>query len=227
MDLKDSYDKTTSTTSQPSRRDDNPFARVDKEFGVNPFSLGAESVAAREVETEPPEIPGFRRAFSLFWENRRYWNARASRSEYWFVQLWFLLITILHGVLIPFFNANGLLYGILWKSCYLFFIVVSAFPFVCLLIRRLHDVNLSGRFVIPELVPYVILAFYLWKFASSMDFEEAFENDLNFILFQAFLFFVGILHMVVGIVPTRDRGNRYGMRPERRETFKLGFGRKS
>ncbi len=76
-------------------------------------------------------------------------GGRASRSEFWWVQLFmaglFVFAAVLGSV-----TGKDVLAGL-----YLMFIVASIVPCLALTVRRLHDANFSGALVALWLVPYV------------------------------------------------------------------------
>jgi uncharacterized membrane protein YhaH (DUF805 family) len=100
---------------------------------------------------------GFAEAISSFWNNYVTFKGRARRSEYWFAALFLFLAslaaTILDVALFSdqfgeFLEASGGLgvIGVLWA-------LAVFLPSLSLLIRRLHDTNRSGWWVLIGLVP--------------------------------------------------------------------------
>ncbi|MBD5216201.1 MAG: DUF805 domain-containing protein [Bacteroidales bacterium] len=75
-------------------------------------------------------------------------NGRASRSEYW----WYVLFTVILSVII---QAFGVISSDV--SLYLGAIVNLALllPGLSLCVRRLHDINKSGWFILLGLIPIV------------------------------------------------------------------------
>lgn len=76
-------------------------------------------------------------------------SGRATRAEYWWFQLFILLILI-----------GFVLTGILIKHDIVFFILGVFYlfmvcPLFCVQIRRLHDVGHSGWLVLLSLIPYI------------------------------------------------------------------------
>lgn len=72
-------------------------------------------------------------------------DGRISRQQYWMFALYSMLIGIVLNiciVLLPFLAVFGIIYS--------FALLV---PSICLIIRRLHDVNLSGWWFFVSLVP--------------------------------------------------------------------------
>lgn len=100
----------------------------------------------------------FGEAVKSFWSHYATFKGRARRSEYWFIQL-FLIVTnltvaaidlALMGGDVDRFMANGGggIVGLIW-------IFVSIVPALAVLVRRLHDTDKSGWWVLLGLVPFV------------------------------------------------------------------------
>ncbi|MFG6082188.1 DUF805 domain-containing protein [Paracoccus litorisediminis] len=74
-------------------------------------------------------------------------SGRASRSEYW----WFTLFNIVVSVILGFIQgAQGAEFGIstIW-------VLVALLPGICVTIRRLHDLDRSGWWILVLLIPVV------------------------------------------------------------------------
>ncbi|MBA3926801.1 DUF805 domain-containing protein [Listeria rustica] len=99
---------------------------------------------------------GFSEAFKAFWGNYANFSGRASRSEYWFAWLAVWLMFFVLGILS--FVSDFIYYvdGILG--------LVVLIPMISLGVRRLHDTNKSGWFILMALIPLVgwiiMLVFY-------------------------------------------------------------------
>lgn len=80
-------------------------------------------------------------------------SGRATRSEYWWFQLFYLLLSIGVGVVIGVVEVTAqqdfsiILIGLL--------VLLMICPLFCVQIRRLHDAGFSGWFVLLSLVPYL------------------------------------------------------------------------
>ena len=154
----------------------------------NPYNGGGYGVQ------NAPTIPGFGGAFSVCMKKYFSCDGRASRSEYWFFQLWTFIISfaacfIIGACIGGAMGASGASemeiietaeiagYAIRFICGLVFF-----FPGLMVAIRRLHDTNRSG-------------ANWFW----------------------AFLPVVGWVILLVYMVSEPTRGpNRYGMEPTRR-----------
>lgn len=74
-------------------------------------------------------------------------DGRISRRQYWMFALYSVIISIAFQILIaiiPFLAIIGMLYSL-----------ALLVPSICLIIRRLHDVNLSGWWFFISLVPFI------------------------------------------------------------------------
>lgn len=90
-------------------------------------------------------------------------HGRAGRSEYWYAVLGVLVFSLLYAIL------GGLLVGLLFSGraeagavgavlLYLpliLFVLYSIIPQIAVMVRRLHDIGLSGWFYLIGFVPYV------------------------------------------------------------------------
>jgi uncharacterized membrane protein YhaH (DUF805 family) len=95
-----------------------------------------------------------------FWKKYATFTGRASRSEYW----WWTLIAVIVGVVIEILSAVGnagsngsgpggltvfaLILSILW-------LLATIVPSLALVVRRLHDANYNGWFILLGLIPFV------------------------------------------------------------------------
>lgn len=100
-------------------------------------------------------------------------QGRASRSEYWFVQLWTFIITTAVEILIGISTALGepLILTLLMIPISIFLFIVSLLVFL-LSIRRLHDTGRSGWWVLISLIPFVgaiILLVFLCMASEPVD----------------------------------------------------------
>jgi uncharacterized membrane protein YhaH (DUF805 family) len=120
------------------------------------FAAGS---ASRPQKTEGPVSPWgyFLRCMNKYVDG----NGRAARREYWwFVLFRWLLIApiatigfIIDAAMNPYGEVNplGAVFMVVAGLIYL----ATALPNLCVLIRRLHDVGLSGWLVLINAIPYV------------------------------------------------------------------------
>jgi len=86
-------------------------------------------------------------------------DGRASPSEYW----WFYLVGVINGLLIVFLSSVSDKLAIVL----LIVAVVSIPPHLTAMIRRLHDTNHSGLWVLLMLVPFGIFVVIYWLILSG------------------------------------------------------------
>lgn len=93
-------------------------------------------------------------------------SGRSSRSEYW----WYSLFTFILGFIIAIFagilgeNAGNALTGIVYLALLL--------PGLGLTVRRLHDINKSGWWILINLIPlvgWIIMLIWLCKDSDPTD----------------------------------------------------------
>ncbi len=94
-------------------------------------------------------------------------NGRAPRSEYWYFVLFQLLAQIAFFILMAIGAAadSRVLFGIPWFAS-LFFCLVMILPGLAVTVRRLHDGDKSGWFILVCLIPLVgpfILLYFLMR----------------------------------------------------------------
>lgn len=99
--------------------------------------------------SQPLYPASFRQAVGRFYGKYAKFSGRASRSEYWWVQLALAVFFFLGAM----FNEVT---GTDWTAgLYAMFVLGSAVPYIALTVRRLHDANFSGGLGALWLVPYV------------------------------------------------------------------------
>ena len=131
-----------------------PVCNTPVESGFeDAYAVGSQTVAtAAACSDEGEPIPTFVGAFTRFWEKAFNGSGRASRTEYWYVAIWQTIITgplVLwyfmelrrYGFERPYFSIT--LLGIV--GLYAFFSLAPTFN---LTVRRLHDANAPGWFVV-------------------------------------------------------------------------------
>ena len=99
---------------------------------------------------------GFVDAVKAFYANYFNFSGRALRSEYWWPQLFFILLYILM------FAAAALLgesIGGIFALIIMLVMLASIIPGIAVTVRRLHDHDKSGWFILIGLIPFA--GFYL------------------------------------------------------------------
>lgn len=100
----------------------------------------------------------FPRAFVRFWKKYVRFDGRASKSEYWFWALWWVIGNVaasLIGSALGFRSDDGS------NSVQGLWALATILGFIALTVRRLHDVNLSGYFALFFIVPPIGVLFSL------------------------------------------------------------------
>ena len=107
----------------------------------------------------------FGQAIARFFKNYATFSGRASRSEYWMVTLFMLIISIVFGVLLGITIASGGIAedgtaqltggAIVVIVLFALFGLVTLVPSLAIMWRRLHDANLAGPFAFLSLIPSV------------------------------------------------------------------------
>ena len=95
-------------------------------------------------------------------------NGRATRSEYWYFVLFQLFAQIAFFILMAIGAAadSRVLFGVPWVAS-LLFCLVMILPGLAVTVRRLHDGDKSGWFIlvcfIPLVGPFILLYFLMRK----------------------------------------------------------------
>lgn len=110
---------------------------------------------------------GFLEAYKSFWRNYVNFSGRASRSAYWYVVLWNVIIFVILYALAFIFGISAIMEAamggtgmaggggaivlviILWL-----YLLAALLPTISLMVRRLHDSGKSGFFVLLSLIPF-------------------------------------------------------------------------
>lgn len=142
-------------------------------FGYDATPRGATSP---EDLTLPLYGASFGQAIKRFFKKYTHFTGRASRSEFWFAQLFIFLITLIPNALYGIGAGSAALSiatsagtsqmsttpstggtGLALIGGILLFIVTLAIliPYLAITWRRLHDANLSGAFWFLSFVPFV------------------------------------------------------------------------
>lgn len=96
----------------------------------------------------------FSQALSRFFRSYARFSGRASRSEYWWVMAALGVVAFVCGMLAGGFEEDSTL-GLTFLVILLIFILACAVPGWALLVRRLHDADLSGWLSLLTVLPYI------------------------------------------------------------------------
>jgi len=95
----------------------------------------------------------FGNAVSAFWKNYAMFSGRARRSEYWWAVLFLVLVSLPLGLIDGFLFFEILVTAGFGPLSVLFLLVIFL-PSLTLLVRRFHDVGMSGWFVVLTFIPF-------------------------------------------------------------------------
>ena len=118
---------------------------------AQPGSYGQQAATQGEPPLWAPwyGIP-FPKAFTRFWKKYVRFDGRASRSEFWFWALWWVIgnfaTSIIDTVIGGGASGDSNVVGGLWA-------LATFVGFIALTVRRLHDVNFSGLLALLFIIP--------------------------------------------------------------------------
>jgi uncharacterized membrane protein YhaH (DUF805 family) len=147
----------------------NPISSEDRFCKNCGYQLKPENAFVSERQSFPQEfynlkIPNGFINRMLYWYKMVFmkyavFKGRASRAEFWYALFFYFLIflgLVLLGnfILVFIFNSeeSKLLFVILPLVIWAF---INLIPFIALTIRRLHDINLSGWWILLGFIPYI------------------------------------------------------------------------
>lgn len=126
-----------------------PFPVPQQQYPLapQPFQYAAGHVQDQRELPLPGATLG--KAVARYFRKYATFSGRASRSEFWRVQLFHAIVLIAAAMLSTVGGADFMagLYGMFLLGCFI--------PTLALSVRRLHDANLSGAMALLFLVPYV------------------------------------------------------------------------
>lgn len=102
---------------------------------------------------------GMVEAFKLFFSNYINFEGRSNRGEYWWAFLAIILVSLVLGIIDGFLTAGG---GI--PILGLIFSLATLVPGIAIGVRRLHDIDKSGWWLLIGLVPvvgFLVLIYFL------------------------------------------------------------------
>ena len=124
----------------------------------------------------------FSEAIQLAFKNYFNLQIRSSRSEYWY---WFLFVLIF-GLIVDFLDAtiagsSWLEYDELWGPLTIIFNLVVFLPGIAVGVRRLHDVNRSGWWLLLSFTIIGIIPLFIWAVSKGTEGKNRFgKNPLRF-----------------------------------------------
>lgn len=95
---------------------------------------------------------GFMDAVKSVYSNYFNFQGRARRSEYWFFYLFAVIVGVVAQILIV---STGETWAGIFSLVYLVFILGTIIPQLAVAVRRLHDTDRSGWWLLIGLIPLV------------------------------------------------------------------------
>lgn len=135
-------------------------------------------------------------------------SGRAPRAEYW----WFVLAIIVAFVVLTIVESmlgiNRMVMGVYGPLVVLLWLATLV-PQIAVAVRRLHDTNRSGWWLLIVAIPYAILGFTMGQAAASGDVSGMATAGLFSLVALA-----GAIVMIVFLVlPGNSGDNKYGPDP--------------
>ena len=112
---------------------------------------------------------GFMEAVKSVYSRYVDFQGRSARSEFWWFQLFFIIVYLVSFAItmaIPFFGIVILV-----------FYLGSLLPMLAVSIRRLHDLDKSGWFILIGMIPVVGLILLYWYCLKGTDGDNQFGPD--------------------------------------------------
>ena len=113
---------------------------------------------------------GFMEAVKSVYSRYVDFQGRSPRSEYWWFYLFFMIVYVLSFVL-------GAVTGGLGLIILVIFVLGSFLPMLAVTIRRLHDLDKSGWFILLSFIPLVGLILLYWFCLKGTDGDNQFGPD--------------------------------------------------
>ncbi len=94
--------------------------------------------------------------YTMVWQKYAQFDGRSRRKEYWMFTLFNIVVCcVLYAGLLAAFFAGQRMVGILISCVYVAYALAVLVPGIAVSIRRLHDTNKSGWWILINLVPLV------------------------------------------------------------------------
>jgi uncharacterized membrane protein YhaH (DUF805 family) len=138
---------------------------------------------------------------------RRYadFSGRAPRPEYW----WFWLATMLLNIVLQILTRISAVFG-LFGIVYLALII----PMIAVGVRRLHDTNRSGWWILAPAVPYFLgFALIIPAIMSGGGVASGFASFGPAMIFMLIGFILAIVVFIFTVLPGTKGPNRFGPDP--------------
>ncbi len=147
----------TSSANQYQSQCANPYGQAPQYGAPLPQGVPGYMPGDQSIGVVPLDQPDYRCTFGnavkRFFTKYAVFSGRASRREFWWVILFFVLCSIALGIIGGMFafisTAVPTILSVVWS-------LATIVPYVALAVRRVHDSNRSGWWVLLPGVPYVI-----------------------------------------------------------------------
>lgn len=135
---------------KPTESDNSYYTPADNTYDVNPafvnpyYQNNGNAQNNAEAQSFAPQIveqPSLKNCYIKFWKNYTNFSGRARRSEYWYIVLANVLISLVS--FIPYVGT---------VVCSLYSIAVLV-PTLALMVRRLHDLGKEWYYIFFMLIP--------------------------------------------------------------------------
>lgn len=147
----------TGTANQYQGQYANPYGQAPQYGAPLPQGVPGYMPDDQSIGMVPLDQPdyrcGFGTAVTRFFRKYAVFSGRASRREFWWVILFFVLcniaLSIIGGIFAFISAAVPTILSVVWT-------LATIVPYVALAVRRVHDTNKSGWWVLLPGIPYVI-----------------------------------------------------------------------
>jgi len=107
--------------------------------------------------------------YNLFIRNLFSFKGRASRKEYIYKILLFIILLFINELVGEYIDNNKSWFWLITGWLFLIFTWISIFQYFPLAVRRLHDFNVEGWFVLISFVPFGQLLILWLMFKKGTD----------------------------------------------------------
>ena len=112
----------------------------------------------------------YQESIQLFFKNYTNFQGRARRAEYWWPVVMYLVayiaVVVLSIALSVLGDIGGVISGLIFIVC-LLFCLGCFIPSLSVAVRRLHDKNMTGWFLLIGLIPFLGSLVLLYFFATE------------------------------------------------------------
>ena len=129
-------------------------------------------------------------------------EGRARRKEYWMFILFYFIFTIAAAVLDEILGSEPVIYIV--------YGLVLILPTLAVTVRRLHDTNRSGWWILLFVIPLITMFFFVFLSLGSLFFDFEFLLGLSFII----LIIGWTVLLVFTLLDSNVGENWYGKNPK-------------